>query len=72
MKIKIGTFYGYNFSMDIPAKEYKKIGLDDQHWQERFKSWIETERQSAVNNYKSERFMKELENLKIKKWYHLF
>jgi len=30
-KINLGTFYGYAINLEIPTKEYKKTGLDENY-----------------------------------------
>ncbi len=35
-KIHLAIFYGYNIYMEIPTKEYKKKGLDEKYWQDKY------------------------------------
>jgi hypothetical protein len=66
--IHLGFFFEYNFTMNIPLKEYNKIGLDEKFWQNKFQEYLESEKKGAVEKYKQDLFIKQLENYKPKWW----
>lgn len=66
--IHLGFFFGYSFTMNIPLKEYNKIALDEQFWQNKFQEYLESERKIAVERYRQDLFLEELKNYKPKWW----
>ena len=57
-QVFVGSFYGYNLNIEVP-KEMKD--LPDHWFVEKFEEYRVSERRSAIEQYKDELFMKQLE-----------
>lgn len=54
--VKLGTFYGFDFSMKVPAD----LDLPDKFWQDKYSDWRIDERRMAVREYQSEQLLQKM------------